>query len=80
MKLTVINIIGGLGLGVLPELALAVHHDLVVDAKFALWHPGQVGLHQDLTGDVCGQHLEKSLEVYFFFFKMSIYSPDPRAT
>ena len=27
---------------------LAVHDDLVVDAELALWHPGQVGLHQDL--------------------------------
>ena len=27
---------------------LAVHHYLVIDAKLALRHPRQVGLHQDL--------------------------------
>ena len=59
MKLTVVNCDGGLGLGLLPGLALAVHRDLVVDAKLALWHPRQVRLHEDLTGDMSGQHLEE---------------------
>lgn len=39
------------------SLPLCVHHELVVDAKLALWHPGQIGLHDDFACNVCRQHL-----------------------
>ena len=69
MKLTVVDGNGGLGLGLLPGLALAVHRDLVIDTELALGHPGQVGLHQDLTRDVSGQHLEGNVETLCLFVK-----------
>ena len=75
MKLTVVNSNGGLGLGLLPGLALAVHRDLVVDAKLALWHPGQVGLHQDLAGDVSRQHLEEKIRRVFSLQKVDFSNP-----
>ena len=65
MKLTVVNGDGRLCLGLLPGLALAVHRDLVVDTKLALWHPRQVGLHEDLAGDVSRQNLEENIEMLF---------------
>ena len=67
VKLTVVDGDGGLGLGLLPGLALAVHRDLVIDPKLALGHPGQVGLHQDLTRDVSGQHLEENVRTLCLF-------------
>ena len=62
VKLTVIDSNGGLGLGLLPGLALAVHRDLVINPELALRHPGQVGLHQDLTRDVSGQNLQENVQ------------------
>ena len=69
VKLTVVDGNGGLGLGLLPGLALAVHRDLVIDPKLALGHPGQVGLHQYLTRDVSGQHLEENVKTLCLFVK-----------
>ena len=57
MELTVVYSNSRLGFGLLSRLALAVHGDLVVDAKLTLRHAGQVGLHQDLSGDVSGENL-----------------------
>ena len=36
---------------------LAIHDDFIVDAELAFRHPGQVGLHHDLAGNMGGQHL-----------------------
>ena len=71
MKLTVINGDGRLCLGFLPGLALAVHRDLVVDTKLALGHARQVGLHQDLAGDVSRQHLEEYN--YYMFCSQKVH-------
>ena len=67
VELTVINGYGRLGLSLLARLALAVHSDLVVDAKLALWHAGQVGLHQDLARHVSGEHLSHECIVCFVY-------------
>ena len=39
------------------EPTFRLDHDLVVDAELALGHSGQVGLHDDLSGDVGAQDL-----------------------
>ena len=57
MKLTVVYSNSRLGFGLLSRLPLAVHGDLIVDAKLALRHAGQVRLHQDLPGDMSGENL-----------------------
>ena len=57
VKLAVIYSYSRLGFGLFSRLALAVHGNLVVDAKLALWHARQVGLHQDLPGYVSGENL-----------------------
>ena len=67
MELTVVYSNSRLGFGLLSRLALAVHGDLVVDAKLALRHTGEVGLHQDLPGYVSRQDLsEKKLKLKYF--------------
>ena len=43
---------------------LAVHDDLVIDAELALWHPGQVGLHQDLGGGKLGHHKGTVINIF----------------
>ena len=43
---------------------LAVHDDLVIDAKLALWHPGKVGLHQDLGGGKLGHHKGTVINIF----------------
>ena len=57
MELTVVYSNSRLGFGLLSRLALAVHGDLVVDAKLALRHAREVGLHQDLPSYVGRQNL-----------------------
>lgn len=37
-----------------PTLAL-VKHELVVQAELALWRPGQIGAHEDVTIDISAQ-------------------------
>ena len=41
----------------LAALPFRVHHDLVVDAKLALWHSREIALHHHLSGDVGRKYL-----------------------
>ena len=67
MELTVVYSNSRLGFGLLSRLALAVHGDLVVDAKLTLRHTGEVRLHQDLPGYVSRQDLSgKKIKIKIF--------------